>query len=310
MGDAPRVSIVMPVYKAAKFVREAVESALAQTMPDFELVIADNQSPDGTFEILSKMAAKDPRIKLERNERNLGMYGNHNRVVERARAPWVKILHGDDRLHPNCLERLLAEVERNPGVDLFLTNYDRGPGVAGHYAKNPEAVAVGDGSIRIAGVEALRDTVWNRGIPILFLTPTASFFRREAFAAVGPFREDMMSSDLRHWALMAFRSDVVWVGEPLCTYREHDEQGMQVIYADHLGPLENCLIFEEILVRPDCPLAPSEKAAGRRRWRWFLGGNLLRAAVSFDGRGVARIGRRAGPALAFRSALDRIFSRP
>lgn len=86
-----------------------LQSVLRQEFKDFEVVIVDDASSDRTIAILENF--DDPRIRLSKNERNLGMGENWNKVVSRARGKYVKLLCGDDLLHPHCLERQVSALE-------------------------------------------------------------------------------------------------------------------------------------------------------------------------------------------------------
>lgn len=101
-----KVSICIPVYNMASSVERTIRSALAQTYPDIEVLVMDNQSTDGTFERARQI--QDPRLRVVRNERNLGCYGNHNRCLESAAGEWIKFLHGDDELLLHCIERMIG----------------------------------------------------------------------------------------------------------------------------------------------------------------------------------------------------------
>src|SRR3990172_6845810 len=102
------VSICIPVYNMEPTIERCIRSALGQTYPSVEVVVADNQSTDRTHELA--LSIKDSRLRVVRNERNLGPYGNHNRLLELSRGEWVKFLHGDDELTPECVEKMVAAV--------------------------------------------------------------------------------------------------------------------------------------------------------------------------------------------------------
>lgn len=107
-----KVSICIPVYNMQETILRTIESALSQTYPNIEVLVTDNQSTDGTFEKAS--AIRDSRLRVVKNERNLGPYGNHNRGLELATGDWVKILHGDDSLMPECVEKMVKALEGYP----------------------------------------------------------------------------------------------------------------------------------------------------------------------------------------------------
>jgi glycosyltransferase involved in cell wall biosynthesis len=117
-GQRPRVSVGLPVYNGARYLAQTVESILAQTFGDFELLISDNASTDGTEEICRRHAARDPRIRYLRNAANLGAARNYNRVFELSQGEYFKWNGHDDPLAPQFLERCVEVLDRDPGVVL------------------------------------------------------------------------------------------------------------------------------------------------------------------------------------------------
>lgn len=101
-----RVSVLIPAYNAAAYVSAAVESVLAQTLTEWEIVAVDDASSDDTAAILESWAARDRRIRALRNEANLGMTGNWNRCLAAARGELIVKLDADDVLRPRALEVL------------------------------------------------------------------------------------------------------------------------------------------------------------------------------------------------------------
>ncbi|NDJ78825.1 MAG: glycosyltransferase [Chloroflexi bacterium] len=114
----PRVSIGMPVYNGDHFIEAALDSLLAQTFTDFELIISDNASTDQTQAICQAYAARDDRIRYYRNDINLGAAGNFNRTVELARGEYFKWAAHDDVQTPDFLGRAVAVLDSDPGVVL------------------------------------------------------------------------------------------------------------------------------------------------------------------------------------------------
>jgi glycosyltransferase involved in cell wall biosynthesis len=112
----PAVSVIMPVHNALPHLDEAIESVLAQTFEDFEFVILDDASTDGSTERLRDWAARDPRIRLIEVEKNLGPALSSERVARAARAPIVARTDADDICYPRRLEEQLAVLQRHPDV--------------------------------------------------------------------------------------------------------------------------------------------------------------------------------------------------
>jgi glycosyltransferase involved in cell wall biosynthesis len=108
----PRISILMPVYKGMPYIAEAVESVISQNEQDWEFLISDDGSTDGTRDYLRTLS--DPRIKLFFQKNNLGIFGNLNFLLTQTTAPIAKILCQDDKLLPNALGRVAAFMEEQP----------------------------------------------------------------------------------------------------------------------------------------------------------------------------------------------------
>jgi succinoglycan biosynthesis protein ExoO len=107
-ATTPRVSVIVPAYNAAGFLKRALHSALAQTMPDLELIVVDDASSDSTLALARDVAARDPRVRVLHNEHNRGMYATYNRAIDVARGEWIAALDADDVWLPERLERMLA----------------------------------------------------------------------------------------------------------------------------------------------------------------------------------------------------------
>jgi glycosyltransferase involved in cell wall biosynthesis len=112
----PRVSIGVPVFNGAEFLAPALDSLLAQSYRDFELIISDNASTDSTETVCRERAQRDPRVRYYRNETNLGGRHNFNRVFELATGEYFKWAAHDDVHEPTYLERCVEVLDRDPGA--------------------------------------------------------------------------------------------------------------------------------------------------------------------------------------------------
>jgi len=121
--NAATVSIGLPVYNGEKYVREAIESVLAQTFKDLELIISDNGSTDKTGEICREYAQKDPRVCYFYNEENLGAARNFNRTFELSSGKYFKWLAADDAMEPQFLERCVKLLDNNHSLVLVCPRY-------------------------------------------------------------------------------------------------------------------------------------------------------------------------------------------
>ena len=120
---APALTIGMPVFNGARFIEQAIDSLLAQTFTDLELLVADNASTDRTREICEAYARRDPRVRYVRHERNLGLFPNTDFVIRHARAPYFMLVGDDDLYDPGYAARLMALHAAHPGLTLAYADF-------------------------------------------------------------------------------------------------------------------------------------------------------------------------------------------
>lgn len=120
-NQTPRVSIGLPVYNGEDFLRHALDSLLNQTFTDFELIISDNASTDGTSDICREFAENDPRIRYHRSEVNKGAAWNFNNTFHLSRGDYFKWVAHDDTHHPDFLAKCVEVLDRSPEVVLCFT---------------------------------------------------------------------------------------------------------------------------------------------------------------------------------------------
>jgi glycosyltransferase involved in cell wall biosynthesis len=170
-AETPKVSVVMPVHNAMPYLDNAVESILGQTFEDFEFVILDDASSDGSRERLREWASRDERIRLIEEKRNLGPALSSERVARAARAPIVARMDADDIAHPDRLKEQLAVFARYPETGIvaclcdFIDAQDR----------------------RVRGFERWRLA---RRTPLVPFAHGTMMYRRDVFEDVGGYRPE------------------------------------------------------------------------------------------------------------------------
>ena len=117
----PHFSVIIPLYNKAPYVRKAVESVVGQTHEDWELVIVDNGSTDGSSDVVASIS--DPRIQTVRLEDNIGPGAARNRGVAESTAQWICFLDADDWWEPTFLEEMAGLIERHPDAGIYGTGY-------------------------------------------------------------------------------------------------------------------------------------------------------------------------------------------
>ena len=182
-GHIPAVSILMPAYNVSRYVRQAIDSVLAQTRPDFELLVVDDGSTDDTAEIVAGYAGREPRIRLIRQP-NQGIGAARNTALAAARAPWVALLDSDDVWLPGYLEAQLAILERRPEIDVLSANAVNMGGVWDGLVYNPRIR--GDDPIELT----LPDLVEHEDAVCIL-----SMIRRHMLEALGGFNAQLRGSE-------------------------------------------------------------------------------------------------------------------
>ena len=118
----PKVTVIMPAYNASHFIDAAIRSVMAQTVDDWELLVIDDGSRDDTCKIVEGLAAEDSRVKLLRNEKNMGVANTRNRGLSLCRGKFVAFLDSDDIWLPEKLQKQLDLLD-STGADLCYTSY-------------------------------------------------------------------------------------------------------------------------------------------------------------------------------------------
>lgn len=211
----PAVSVLLSVRNGMPYLPLTVESLLRQTHRDFELVVVDNLSSDGSRDYIEQQAAADPRIRYFPNERDLGHSGGLNRGLSLCRAPWVARIDADDVALPERLERQLAFLRDNPDVKLSSCLA---------YYIDPGGRRVGKTEHPVATREVFRDFM-ARNEMIGLLHPGA-IYDRELVTGLGGYRPAFgAANDMDLWSRIAETGCTVLVQqERLMEYRVHPDQ--------------------------------------------------------------------------------------
>jgi glycosyltransferase involved in cell wall biosynthesis len=214
MGEStapPLVSVVMPVYNGERFLAEAVESILGQTLTSFELIAIDDGSTDGSRRILERF--RDPRVRVLENERNLGGARSANRAITEARSVYVARMDQDDVSLPHRLERQVEFLAHHPEIAVVGTwaeIVDEEGRVLGH-----RRFATRSGDVRRA---LLR---------FCALVHSSVMFRRAPVVAAGGYGTGALGRSCRDYELWLRLSETVRIAnipEVLVKYRVHPEQ--------------------------------------------------------------------------------------
>jgi GT2 family glycosyltransferase len=224
MSNLPgaELSVCLLTYNHVGVIESTLDSVLAQSLGGFELIVSDDGSTDGTFELLSRRAAADARITVIRTPRNLGMAGNANFAARRARRPYLALLHHDDLYRADLLEKWYGVMQRHPDVGFVFNAY------AKH--ESSHVWALPPCSERLPGREFLEQRlfpVW--GCPVR----GTALIRRSDFDAIGGMDEAFgLLADVDLWMRLAARAAVGYVPEPLIVVRHERPRDYPEAYRD------------------------------------------------------------------------------
>lgn len=208
MSTTPRISVLLTSYNRENFIAEAIESVLAQSLTDFELVICDDQSRDGTVDIVNDCARRDSRIRFSINERNLGDYGNRRQAASLARGRFLKYHDCDDVMYPHCLTTMVEPLDAEPRAGFALSAGGYWPGGPCPMLLTPE---------RAYEREYL-------GSGLFHLGPAGAMFRTQVFRDLGGFPVAGVASDYLFWLKACATVNVLLVPGNLFYYRVHAGQ--------------------------------------------------------------------------------------
>ncbi len=107
------ITIAIPAYNGEKYITECLESVFKQTYPVYDILVVDDQSTDGTVEIIKKFQKRFNNISLHINNKNLGLTGNWNRCIELSKNKWIKYVFQDDILYPDCLRKMYDQLKKD-----------------------------------------------------------------------------------------------------------------------------------------------------------------------------------------------------
>lgn len=230
MGNMSLVSILMPAYNAEKFLGEAIESIINQTYQNWELLICDDASMDGTLKIIEDYVKKDIRIKFFRNERNLKLLKTRNFLLQQAKGSLITFQDADDYCSIHRIEKMVLEFERNPKLGLLSTQvaYIDEEGNTLRISKKPTAY------------EEVQQKMYEHNV----VGGSIMMLRKRMLASVGgEFRnyfDGLSYQDYDLSLLMAEKYEAYSLPDVLYFYRQHPTSASKIL------SIERCLAIEVV----------------------------------------------------------------
>ena len=215
MTKNPLVSILIPTYNRAEYLGDAIDSALAQTYPNIEIIVHDDASTDGTPALLAQY--HDNRLRVIRTEDNHGMLGGWNYIVTKAKGEYLKFLASDDLLEPTSVEELIKAALVHPTAALitcqrkFIDGEGRVVKKMGFATKNTVVNGLEHAHWILT---TLREN--------LIGEPTAVLYPTNIVKKAGDYDQTFSQfADFEYWIRLLQFGDLVYVHKPLCSFRTH-----------------------------------------------------------------------------------------
>jgi len=202
MTSLPLVSIILPVHNGARYLAQSIESCLAQTYENWELILVDDCSTDETPKIIASFAARDSRIRALRHETNKKLPAALNTGFAFSRGAYLTWTSDDNLYRPRALETLCRFLNENPRIGLVYSDYS---------------------IINATGEETQKQTVKSPEKLVTGCIVGASFlYRREVYASIGGYAEDaFLAEDYDYWLRVFSKFDIAPLHEDLYLYRKH-----------------------------------------------------------------------------------------
>ena len=260
------MSVLMTSYNREKYIHQAIESVLASTYRNLELVIVDDLSTDQTVEIARTYAMKDARVKIFLNEKNLGDYPNRNQAARHATGKYLKYVDADDYIYPWALEQMVSSMEKFPKAGWGLCSMEQDLARPFPFMLSP--------------AEAYKYQYMGPGL--FHRAPLSSIIRKDVFEQVGGFSPMRMVGDFEMWHRLAQRSPVVLMPQGMVWYRLHAEQELKS-YRSFVEVYEQITL--QYLLDERCPLDKHEVEAALTSLKKIQRREILKGITTF------RIGR-------------------
>ena len=235
MMEKPLVSVLMTAYNREKYIAEAMQSVLASSYQNLELLVVDDGSKDKTLDIVREIAAKDTRVQLHRNEKNLGDYPNRNKAASLAKGKYLKYVDSDDYIYPWALEVMVEYMERFPEAGWGLCSMEYNSAYYFPVMLDPRQAY----------------EYHYMGLGLFKRAPLSSIIKRSVFEEAGGFKPIRMAGDNEMWHRLAQKYPVVLMPQGMVWYRMHDAQEINV-HHQFINVYEQIKI--DYLLSPYCPL--------------------------------------------------------
>jgi glycosyltransferase involved in cell wall biosynthesis len=284
-AQSPLITIGIPTYNRATFVKNCVASALAQSYQNIEVLVSDNASTDDTVALLKSI--NDKRLRVLTSPENVGAVNNFSKCVREAKGDYLALISDDNILDPAFLEKCVRLVKLQPGIPIVVAAYDIL--VMDEFYKSDQRIIPAVLSKKLStgiwdGTEILEEFLRGR-ISALLLS---SIIRTDILRRAGGYSKHPCASDVATWTPILLEGRAGFVNERFATYMVHDSNlSVQISVDDRIGDL--CSVMEEMSVIAERTIRDHAPRRHIQRMMWRY--------VAYDAMISLVIYRRAGASL-------------
>lgn len=240
----PIVSVLMTAYNRENYIAEAIESVIASTFKDWELIIVDDCSTDRSAEIARKYERQDNRIRVYINEKNIGQFENRNLAASYAKGKYLKYLDSDDIIYPHGIDVMVMGIEKYSDAGMAIS-------IDKFHAHIPFPIV-------LSPQKAFEAFFISGGFPSS--GPSAAIIRKDVFEKIGYFQKPFyVGTDIITWLTLAIKSNILVLPPSLNWYRIHDQQELSIGINSNEYLKKNIHEYLKILKSDECPLTEEQK---------------------------------------------------
>ncbi len=225
----PLVSICIPTYNGALYLRACIDSCIGQTYTNYEIIICDDVSTDDTSVIIEEYLQKSDKIRFIKNPHNLGLVGNWNKCMQEAKGEWVKFIFQDDYMEPNCLQKFVGAIEKDVYLIVckrnFIIEKKATEDVLDYYQQRVKTLENTGYFISNNFSARIISKIASNNVSLNFIAePSLSFINKEIISKMGYFDSDLKQiCDLEYLLRISSVYGLKYIPEKLCGFRIHDK---------------------------------------------------------------------------------------
>jgi glycosyltransferase involved in cell wall biosynthesis len=263
-GSSKLLSVIMTSHNREKYITEAIQSVLSSTFTDFEFIICDDCSTDNTYNIEQEFAAHDPRIRLFRNNKQIGDFPNRDLAASYASGAYLKYVDSDDMISPDALKIMVETMLQYPGSPLGLSQ-----------------IANKLNDVRlcpqlISPEQAYLEHYFGYGT--LRYGPTGAIIKKDILEEMGGFGRNRYVGDTELWLRVVARYPMVKIRPGLVVWRRHS--GQEFYRGTQFGEYVRRAypVYISSLKSPECPIEKNDVEHIVRRLQWKHARDILSVA--------------------------------